>query len=141
MPSDYDDLRISFIDGEEGVADTIEIRRIGNRDNVFYKVSEKIDFLKAAFPREYEAYLKRQEDPKKSIKPVKIDGTELTEVDGISKRRSETLKRHEVHTVEQLANLSDVSCNGIGTEYLELRKEARKYLMDKSGQFPRQVVG
>jgi hypothetical protein len=51
------------------------------------------------------------------------------------------LKRHEVHTVEQLANLSDVSCNGIGTEYLELRKEARKYLMDKSGQFPRQVVG
>ena len=70
MPSDYDDLRISFIDGEEGVADTIEIRRIGNRDNVFYKVSEKIDFLKAAFPREYEAYLKRQEDPKKSIKPV-----------------------------------------------------------------------
>ena len=34
MPSDYDDLRISFIDGEEGVADTIEIRRIGNRDNV-----------------------------------------------------------------------------------------------------------
>jgi hypothetical protein len=43
--------------------------------------------------------------------------------------------------VEQLAALSDASCNGIGSGVLDLRKQARAYLMDQSGQFPKQVVG
>jgi hypothetical protein len=136
-----DDLRISIIYGENGKSDLVEIRRVGNPDNVYYKITEKEDFLRNLFPTEFAAYLKRKENPDAPVRKAKPKGTNLLKIDGMSKSRIDLLKRHEVETVEQLAVLSDVSCNGIGTDYLELRKNAQRYLNELAGQFPRQVVG
>jgi predicted flap endonuclease-1-like 5' DNA nuclease len=135
------DLRISFISGEDGAPDLVEIRRVGNPDNVLYKITEKIEFLEKNFPDEFAAYKRKQESPGKTVRMPKPKGTALTKIEGITNRRAETLKRQDVQTVEQLAALSDASCNGIGSGVLDLRKQARAYLMDQSGQFPKQVVG
>ncbi len=46
-----------------------------------------------------------------------------------------------ITSVEQLADLSDGACHGLGKGTLDYRKEAKEFLMKKHDIKPLQVVG
>lgn len=128
-------IRVEFLLGENGAPDLVEIRRVGDMNTVLYKVSEKEDFLKENFPAEWAAY------EKKGSAKIQPEGTFLTVLGGVGKRKAQVLINQDVNTVEQLADLSDASVGALGAGTIDLRKKARDYLSDQVGQKPHQAVG
>jgi predicted flap endonuclease-1-like 5' DNA nuclease len=116
----------------------VEIRRVGDPNTVLYKVAEKLEWLEEYFPAELAAYQKSGGKVSAAIKPR---GFELTTLKGVGPRRAQTLINQDVNTVEQLAELSDASVGSLGAGTVDLRKQARDYLAEQSGQSPRQVIG
>ena len=131
-------IRIEFLPGEGDKPDLVEIRRVGDPNTVLYKVAEKLEWLEEYFPAELAAYQKSGGKVSAAIKPR---GFELTTLKGVGPRRAQTLINQDVNTVEQLAELSDASVGSLGAGTVDLRKQARDYLAEKSGQSPRQVIG
>jgi predicted flap endonuclease-1-like 5' DNA nuclease len=131
-------IRIEFLPGEGDKPDLVEIRRVGDPNTVLYKVAEKLEWLEEYFPAELAAYQKSGGKVSAAIKPR---GFELTTLKGVGPRRAQTLINQDVNTVEQLAELSDASVGSLGAGTVDLRKQARDYLAEQSGQSPRQVIG
>lgn len=75
---------------------------------------------RAAYQRQYERFKKGQMDV--------IDGTPLVQWPVINKAQVKEAAYFEVHSVEQLAALSDSACSRMGMGYAELRTKARAWL-------------
>tara|TARA_R100000781_G_scaffold18090_1_gene14145 strand:- start:42 stop:437 length:396 start_codon:yes stop_codon:yes gene_type:complete len=127
-------LRATFYKSEEGI-DLVELKLIGDPNSVIYKVSEKSEQLKKDFPKEWASFYK-DKSPAKTIKTTNLDILEC-----MSKRKIDALKLEGVESVEQLAELSDGACHGLGKGTLDYRKEAKEFLMKKHDIKPLQVVG
>ena len=127
-------LRATFYKSEEGI-DLVELKIIGDPNSVIYKVSEKSEQLKKDFPKEWASFYKGK-SPVKTIKTTNLDVLQT-----MSPRKIDALKLEGVESVEQLAELSDGACHGLGKGTLDYRKEAKEFLMEKHDIKPLQVVG
>lgn len=76
---------------------------------------------KQQFPRQFERY-------KKGMKDV-VEGMPLSQWPPVNKSQVKELNYFEVHTVEQLAELSDSTCKRLGMGQMELRGKARAWLL------------
>lgn len=74
------------------------------------------------WPREYEAFKKGQE--------IAPDGTPIEEWPVLKRPMVLELKALEIHTVEQIATLSDFALQRIGRQAFRLRQMAQAYLDD-----------
>jgi hypothetical protein len=79
------------------------------------------DEQRQRWPREYEAFKRGEEAP--------IEGTPLEEWPAVNKANVKELKYLEIHTIEDLATLSDLGTQR-GTGLMGLRTMARAYLDD-----------
>ena len=127
-------LRATFYKSEEGI-DLVELKIIGDPNSVIYKVSAKSEEFKKDFPKEWAAFYK-DKNPVKTIKT-----TNLNVLQTMNPRKIDALKLEGVVSVEQLAELSDGACHGLGKGTLDYRKDAKEFLMEKHNIKPLQVVG
>jgi hypothetical protein len=127
-------LRATFYKSEEGI-DLVELKLIGDPNSVIYKVSAKSEEFKKDFPKEWADFYK-DKSPVKTIKTTNLDVLQT-----MNPRKIDALKLEGVESVEQLAELSDGACHGLGKGTLDYRKEAKEFLMEKHNIKPLQVVG
>lgn len=90
----------------------------GDPSNIVERVAEEFDIKQ--HPREYEQY-KRQT-------AAATHGTPLEQWPQITRAQVKECKYYEVHSVEQLAELSDMHCQNMGMGVFELREKAKAYL-------------
>lgn len=100
--------------------DMAHIRKLipGDQSNVVERVAKEHDIRQ--YPREYEVY-KRQQS-------TGIVGTPLEQWPQVTRAQVKEAKYFEVHSVEQLSELSDSSCQRMGMGFFELRGKAKAYL-------------
>ena len=127
-------LRANFFKSEDGI-DMVELSIIGDPNSVIHKVESRAKEFEKNFPREWSEFYK-DKSPAKTIKTTNLDILEC-----MSKRKIDALKLEGVECVEQLAELSDGACHGLGKGTLDYRKEAKEFLMKKHDIKPLQVVG
>lgn len=72
------------------------------------------------YQRQYERFKRGQKDV--------IDGTPLVQWPVINKAQVKEAAYFEVHSVEQLSEMSDSSCARMGMGYMELRSKAKAWL-------------
>ena len=113
-------LRGRFFKDASG-GDKIEISFAGSKDTV---VSEVTPEFMAEYREEWNAYC----DGRPIVQRA---GTLLTELPGINDERAKHLVHMNVHTIEELALLSDMSCQQVGHGTMTERKAARKWLAEK----------
>ena len=90
----------------------------GDASTVIERVAKEHDIKQ--FPREWDLY-KRQES-------TGTIGTPLEKWPQVTRAQVKEAKYFEVHTVEQLSELSDTSCQRMGMGFFELRSKAKAYL-------------
>lgn len=90
----------------------------GDQSNVIERVAK--DFDKAQHPREWEIF--------NSQRVQGLVGTPLEQWPQVTRGQVKEAKYFEVHTVEQLSELSDMACNKMGMGFFELRGRAKSYL-------------
>lgn len=96
----------------------IDIRQPGSRTGGVARPVRQTDI--ARFPEHYKRFLARQDQEA-------YDGTPLSEWPGLTRAQVEEMKFFNVHTVEQLANMSDAnSGNFMGLQ--NLKAKAKAYL-------------
>lgn len=95
----------------------------GDASNIVERVAKPFDIQQ--FPREWEIFQRQQTSP--------MQGTPLEHWPQISRAQVKEAKYFEVHTVEQMAELSDASCQRLGMGFAELRKRAQTYLQAAAG--------
>lgn len=95
----------------------------GDQTTVIEKVAKPEDMRQ--FPREWEAF-KRQNE-------TGVTGTPLEQWPQITRSQVKEAKYFEIHTVEQLSEVSEVSCQKLGMGFFELRNKARAYLEAAAG--------
>ena len=116
--------------------DLVEIKLIGDPNTVIYKMKDKEEQIKQEFPNEYNAYYKN----KKPISNEKKE-TPLTKLKSLNKGKKKFFEMEGITSVEQLADLSDGACHGLGKDVLDCRKQARNYLAQEHDIKPQQIVG
>jgi|TARA_R100001143_G_scaffold19285_1_gene20769 hypothetical protein len=136
------DVRCEFEPISDGVAQ-FWFKPLMGGDDVAYKHTDQdaIKRVQSEFPNVYQIYLKWQEDPNKKIRQPKSSGTDLLLLEGMTVRKIKTLNHKDIYTIEELAGLSDATCNKGGTDFMTMRKNAKNYLADLAGHEPKQVVG
>lgn len=98
----------------------VEIVSPGNSKSIVDRPVNESD--KVRFAAKYAQFKERRAEV--------LDGTSLTEWPQIGRTLAEELKGHRVHTVEQLAALSDASLQNIGLGGKELQKKAQIFLQN-----------
>lgn len=99
---------------KDGGKDYVEISFLGAKDTVVKKVTPDI---MAKFRDEWNAYC--------DGKPLeKRKGTPLTVLPEISEQMADEFVRRNLHTLEELAVLSDHQCQGLGHGLITLRRKA-----------------
>tara|TARA_R100000951_G_scaffold30936_2_gene26577 strand:- start:4786 stop:5178 length:393 start_codon:yes stop_codon:yes gene_type:complete len=126
-------LRANFFKSENGI-DMVELSIIGDPNSVIHKVESKAEEFAKNFPREWAEFYK---DKKIKVKKE----TNLDVLECMNKKKIDVLKLEGITSVEQLAELSDGACHGLGKGTIDYRKEAKEFLMDKHDIKPLQVVG
>ena len=116
--------------------DLVEIKLIGDPNTVIYKMKDKEEQIKQEFPNEYNNYYKN----KKSVSNEKKE-TPLTKLKSLNKGKKKFFEMEGITSVEQLADLSDGACHGLGKDVLDCRKQARNYLAKEHDIKPQQIVG
>jgi hypothetical protein len=81
-----------------------------------------------ATPEHKEQFSRQYERFKKGLKDV-VDGSPLTQWPPVNKSQVKEMAYFEIHSVEQLAELSDSTCKKMGMGYMELRGKARAWLL------------
>lgn len=99
--------------------DYVEISMVGHTDTLVKKVTPD---LMARYREEWNAHCDGV-----PMQPRK--GTPLTELKEITEERAADLVRRNVHTLEELAALSDHQCQGLGHGTITLRKQAQALVM------------
>lgn len=95
----------------------------GDASNVVERVAKEHDIR--MYPREWEIFQRQQ--------ATGHFGTPLEQWPQITRSQVKEAKYFEVHTVEQLAELSDMSCQKMGMGFAELRQKAQAYLKAAAG--------
>lgn len=90
----------------------------GDPSNIVERVAKEFDIQQ--HPREWEQY-KRQT-------ATATHGTPLEQWPQVTRAQVKECKYYEVHTVEQLAELSDMHCQNMGMGVRDLREKAKVYL-------------
>lgn len=105
--------------------DVAFIRKIvpGDKTNVVERVAK--DWDKQKHPKEWEAY-------QRSI-TESFTGTPLEQWPQITRAQVKEAKYFEIHTVEQLAEISDLNCQKLGMGFQELRNKAKAFLAAAAG--------
>ena len=116
--------------------DLVEIKLIGDPNTVIYKMKDKEEQIKQEFPNEYNDYYKN----KKSVSNEKKE-TPLTKLKSLNKGKKKFFEMEGITSIEQLADLSDGACHGLGKDVLDCRKQARNYLAQEHDIKPQQIVG
>ena len=100
--------------------DMAHIRKLipGDTSNVVERVAK--DYDKRMYPREWEVFHRQQAEG--------MVGTPLEQWPQITRGQVKESKYFEVHTVEQLSELSDTSCGKMGMGFFDLRDRAKAYL-------------
>ena len=104
-----------------GEQDFVEISFIGAKDTLVEKVAP---VHMAQFRNEWDAYCDGRPMQRR-------DGIALTELPGLDEEKAESYIARNVHTLEELAALSDAQCQGIGHGTLTDRQGARKLVMQR----------
>lgn len=126
-------LRVNIFKSEDGKQDLVEFKLIGDPNTVIYKMSEKEAQVKQDFPAEYNAYYKTK-------KPVP-KATPISKLKKINKSKIKFFELESISSIEQLADLSDGACHGLGKDVLDCRKQARNYLAKEHDIKPQLIVG
>lgn len=105
----------------DGGRDLVEISTVGSKDTVVRKVQPE---HMAAFRSEWNAYCDGQP-------PQRRAGTPLTEIPGVRETKAEAYVTRNVHTLEELAALSDAQCQALGHGTLTDREQARKIVAQR----------
>lgn len=105
--------------------DVPHIRKIipGDATNIIERVAD--DFDKQQHPREWAAF--------QANETRQYDGMPLEQWPQITRAQVKEAKYFEVHTVEQLAGLSDSHCQRLGMGFAELRNKAKAYIEAAKG--------
>lgn len=104
-----------------GDQDYVEISFVGAKDTLVEKVKPA---HMAQFRSEWDAYC--------DGRPMRRrEGTALIELPGLDEDRAAIYVARNVHTIEELAALSDAQCQGIGHGALTDRQGARKLVMKR----------
>lgn len=90
----------------------------GDQSNVIERAAKEHDIR--MYPREWDQYKRQQGEG--------MTGTPLEQWPQVTRAQVKEAKYFEVHTVEQLAELSDMSCQRMGMGFYELRGKAKAYL-------------
>ena len=128
--------RINIFKDSTNKFDLVEIKLIGDPNTVIYKMKDKEEQIKQEFPNEYNAYYKN----KKPISNGKKE-TPLTKLKSLNKGKKKFFEMEGITSVEQLADLSDGACHGLGKDVLDCRKQARNYLAKEHDIKPQLIVG
>lgn len=106
--------------------DIPHIRKIvpGDTTNIVERVAKDHDIKQ--YPREWAAFQQTQAQGG-------VSGTPIEQWPQITRAQVKEAKYFEVHTVEQLAELSDMACQKMGMGYMELRNKAKSYLAAAAG--------
>jgi hypothetical protein len=104
-----------------GVQDFVEISFIGAKDTLVEKVNPS---HMAQFRNEWDAYCDGRPIERRA-------GIPLTDLPGLDDERAEGYVARNVHTLEELAALSDAQCQGIGHGALTDRQGARKLVTQR----------
>ena len=104
-----------------GEQDFVEISFIGAKDTLVEKVAPA---HMAQFRNEWDAYCDGRPMQRRA-------GIGLTELAGLDDEKAESYVARNVHTLEELAALSDAQCQGIGHGTLTDRQGARKLVMQR----------
>ena len=114
-------LRAKF--WHERNSDWIEISIIGDPNTCVRKVQEQ-DIEN--FKQDWEAFKSKKK------KPVKVEGTPLTDVKGIGEAMAHKLKSNGIRTAEELAETPDVALpKAIGMGAYAIRKAAQELIGEK----------
>ena len=95
----------------------------GDASNVVERVAKDHDIR--MYPREWDIFQRQQASG--------AIGTPLEQWPQVTRAQVKEAKYFEVHTVEQMAELSDMSCQRMGMGFSELRNKARAYLEAAKG--------
>lgn len=95
----------------------------GDVNNIIERKASKEDELK--FPKAWARFKAEEADV--------MEGTPLEQWPQMSRSLVKESKFFEIHTVEQLANLSDINVSRMGMGYMELRNKAKAYLVAAAG--------
>lgn len=90
----------------------------GDAGNVIERVAKEFD--QRQHPREWDVF-KRQQS-------TGLVGTPLEQWPQVTRAQVKEAKYFEVHTVEQMSELSDTSCQKMGMGFFDLRNKAKAYL-------------
>jgi hypothetical protein len=90
----------------------------GDGSNMVERVAKQFDIDQ--FPREWEIFQRQQTTP--------LQGTPLEQWPQVTRAQVKEAKYFEIHTVEQMAEISDASCQRLGMGFAELRTKAKVYL-------------
>jgi len=104
-----------------GEQDFVEISFIGAKDTLVERVQPS---HMAQFRPEWDAYCDGRPMQRR-------EGIALTELPGLDEARAEGYVARNVHTLEELAALSDAQCQGIGHGTLTDRQGARKLVTQR----------
>lgn len=102
----------------ENGADYVRIGFVGEKDTIIKKVSPE---HMEKFRKEWNAYCD-------GVPLAKRVGTPLTDVPNLNQEVAESYILRNVHTAEELAALSDGTCQNLGHGTLTFRNEARKLI-------------
>ena len=105
----------------ENGRDLVEISTAGSKDTVVRKVQPE---HMAAFRNEWNAYCD-------GLPPQRRSGTPLTDLPSLKEAREEFYVTRNVHTLEELAVLSDAQCQALGHGTLTDREQARKLVTQR----------
>lgn len=105
--------------------DMPHIRKIvpGDNTNIVEVVAK--DFHKQQFPKQWEAFERSMAQGH--------EGTPLEQWPQVTRAQVKEAKYFEVHTVEQMAQLSDAHCQKLGMGFQDLRNKAKAYLEAAAG--------
>jgi hypothetical protein len=104
-----------------GEQDFVEISFIGAKDTLVEKVTPS---HMAQFRNEWDAYC--------DGRPIeRRQGIPLIDLAGLDEARAESYIARNVHTLEELAALSDAQCQGIGHGAITDRQGARKIVLQR----------
>lgn len=104
-----------------GEQDFVEISFVGAKDTLVERVKPS---HMAQFRNEWDAYC--------DARPMqRREGVSLTDLPGLDLEKAESYIARNVHTLEELAALSDAQCQGIGHGTLTDREGARKLVTQR----------
>lgn len=95
----------------------------GDVNNIIERKATDAD--KEKFPKAWARFQAQEADAQ--------EGTPLEQWPQMSRSLVKECKYYEIHTVEQLANLSDANVTKMGMGYVELRNKAKAYLVAAAG--------